>query len=87
VTTDVVLDSCALAKWILRKADSDRLMQLAADVTTSNHQLIVLDLALIEVTNSIWKLVHRGIIAIEDGQRFVDVLPTLPVVLAESKPC
>ena len=86
VTSDVVLDSLRLAKWVLPEVESDRLLRLAAEVSASGHRLIVLELALIEVTNAIWKRVHRREITPDEGRRFVDELATLPVVLAESKP-
>ena len=76
----------ALAKWVLPEDDSDRVLQLAADAAVAGGQLIVLDLALIEVTNAVWKRVYRKLITPLEAQKFIDDLTVLPVAIAESKP-
>jgi predicted nucleic acid-binding protein len=51
----LVLDSCVVAKLVLKEVDSALADQLALDVTTRGDQIAILDLALIECGNIIWK--------------------------------
>jgi hypothetical protein len=48
------------AKWILPEVDSPQADRVIAEVALKGERLIVLDLALIEVANAIWKLHHRA---------------------------
>jgi predicted nucleic acid-binding protein len=86
VTFDRVLDSCALAKWVLPETDSDRLLQFAADTVAAGGRLLALDIAFVEVTNAIWKRCRRGLITPAEGQHFIDQLVGLPVHVEPSKP-
>ena len=56
--SDVVLDSCVVAKWFVPEVDSAQAKRLLTDTTSAGNRLVMLDLALVEVTNTIWKK-HR----------------------------
>ncbi len=56
--SDVVLDSCVVAKWFVPETDSAQAKRVMTDTTSAGNRLIVLNLALVEVTNTIWKK-HR----------------------------
>jgi predicted nucleic acid-binding protein len=79
VTSDRVLDSSALAKWVLPEDDSDRVLQIVADTVAASGRPVILDLAFPEVVNAIWKRARRGLITPAEGQRFIDQLIGLPV--------
>lgn len=63
--SDVVVDSSVIAKWILPEADSDQARRLITEVAMAGEHLFVLDLALTEVTNAIWKRHHQHLIVAE----------------------
>ena len=73
--SDTVVDSSVVAKWILPEADSPQADRLVVEVAGKGERLIVLDLALVEVTNAIWKRYHRGLVTLDeagDGGDFAD---------------
>jgi len=51
--SDTVVDSSVAAKWILPESDSAQADRLITEVVLKGERLVVLDLALIEVGNSI----------------------------------
>jgi len=53
--SDTVVDSSVVAKWVLPESDSPQTHRLITEVALKGERLIVLDLALVEVTNAIWK--------------------------------
>jgi predicted nucleic acid-binding protein len=75
--SDVVADSCVVAKWVLTEADTAKALQVIADVTAAGGCLLVLDLALPEVTNTIWKQHHRGLLALGEARARLDTLLAL----------
>jgi predicted nucleic acid-binding protein len=79
--SDIVVDSSVVAKWILPEADSPQAQRLFSEVSASGGKLIVLDLMLPEVANSIWKRVHRNLIGPEDARNFLNLLMRVPVEL------
>ncbi len=78
MTLDAVADSCVVAKWLLIEPDTPEALRVFADVKTRGGRLIVLDLALIEVAQAIWKRVHRGLLIPEEGERLTEALLALP---------
>jgi predicted nucleic acid-binding protein len=46
--SDVVLDSCVVAKWFVPETDSAQAKRVMTDTTSVGNRLIVLDLALVE---------------------------------------
>jgi predicted nucleic acid-binding protein len=82
--SDVVVDSSVIAKWILPEADSNQARRLITEVAMVGESLFVLDLALTEVTNAIWKRHHQRLIAVEEAQRLLARLLQTPVHLKPS---
>jgi predicted nucleic acid-binding protein len=77
--SDTVIDSSVAAKWILPETDSDHADRVLVDVALKGERLIVLDLALIEIANAIWKLHHRHLATADEARQFLDKLLRLPV--------
>jgi predicted nucleic acid-binding protein len=83
--SDVVVDSCVVAKWFLIEPDTIQANQLMADVTDKGGRLVVLDLVLSEVVNAIWKRCHRGIMTLDEARRAIDDLLACPVHLEPAR--
>jgi predicted nucleic acid-binding protein len=66
--SDTVVDSSVVAKWVLPEADSADALRVAAEVLTNGERLIVLDLAIVEVANAIWKQLHRGLLTLSEAR-------------------
>jgi predicted nucleic acid-binding protein len=79
--SDTVVDSSVIAKWILPEADSPQAQRLLSDIALAGERLIALDLALVEVTNAIWKRHHRGLATLDEAREFLDDLLHCPVHL------
>ena len=77
--SDLVVDSSVIVKWILPEADSSDARRLIAGVPTDSERLFVLDLALTEVANAIWKRRHQRIIAVEEALELLGRLLRMPV--------
>ncbi len=77
--SDTVVDSSVVAKWILPESDSAQAQRLITEVALKGERLIVLDLALVEVANAIWKRYHRGLTTLAETRQFLDELLRCPV--------
>ncbi|SRR6266852_6077122 len=77
--SDTVIDSSVVTKCVLPEPDSAKAEQLFADIASNGAQPILLDLAYVEVTNAIWKRVHRRIATIEEARQALDDLMQMPV--------
>lgn len=77
--SDTVVDSSVVAKWILPEADSAQAQRLITEVALKGERLIILDLALVEVANAIWKRHHRGLATLAEARQFLDELLRCPV--------
>jgi predicted nucleic acid-binding protein len=84
--SDTVVDSSVAAKWILPEPDSAQADKLMATVALKGERLLVLDLALIEVANAIWKLHDRNLATLDEARQFLDKLLRMPVHLESAKP-
>lgn len=78
---DLVIDSSVGAKWVLPEADSPQAQRLIFDAAAKGDRLIVLDLALPEVANSIWKRRHRGLLKDDEARQLLDALLHAPVTI------
>src|SRR5687767_4412787 len=76
---NVVVDSSVVAKWILPEHDSADALKFLSDTATQGGLIVVLDLALIEVANAIWRRVHRKLIDMVHGEHLLDELIRIPV--------
>ena len=79
--SDTVVDSSVAAKWILPEADSAQALRVVTDISQAGGRVILLDLALLEITSAIWKRLHRGLISLMEARQFLDELLRSPVSL------
>jgi predicted nucleic acid-binding protein len=77
--SDMVVDSSVAAKWVIAEADSGQALRLVSEIAVKGERLFVLDLALIEVGNAIWKQVHRGRITPAEAKGLLAALLQSPV--------
>ena len=77
--SDIVVDSSVAAKWILPESDSIEARRLVSNSSTTGERLFVLDLALAEVANAIWKRHHQRIIGTEEARELLGRLLRIPV--------
>ena len=75
--SDVVVDSCVIAKWVLPEMDSVQATHLLTTAVGNGERLFALDIALIEAINAVWGRHHRRLISTKDAHGFVsDLLET-----------
>lgn len=77
--SDVVVDSSVVAKWVVSEPDSPQAHRAASDVQSSGGQLIVLDLACVEVVNVIWKNYRQKRITHAKAKESLDDLRRSPL--------
>jgi predicted nucleic acid-binding protein len=77
--SDTVVDSSVVAKWILPEADSAQANRLISEIAMKGARLVILDLALVEVANAIWKQHHRRLITLDEARKFLAALLQAPV--------
>ena len=85
MTSDIVVDSCVAAKWVLNEVDSPKARQLGTDVKSSGGKLFVLDIIFAEVGNAIWKRLARGLITQTEADRYLAEFNKSPLEVAESR--
>jgi predicted nucleic acid-binding protein len=83
--SNVIVDSCVVAKWVLAEADSAKARQLGADTTASGHKLLALDLVYAEIGNAIWKRHYRGIIDLQTTAQCLTDLDLSPLDIHSSR--
>ena len=74
-----VIDSSVVAKWVLAESDSVLADAIATEAVRTGEPLIVLDIALVEVTNVIWKQHYRGLSTIDEARQALNDLLACPV--------
>jgi len=77
--SDAVVDNSVVAKWVLPEPDSAQAQRLISEVAVKGDRLIILDLALAEVANAIWKRYHRGLVTLDESRQLLDTLLRSPV--------
>jgi predicted nucleic acid-binding protein len=82
--SDIVVDSSVAAKWILPELDSAEARRLISKGSMTGERLFVLDLALTEVANAIWKRHHQRIIAVKEARELLGRLLRMPVYVQPS---
>lgn len=82
--SDIVVDSSVAAKWVLPEPDDAQAKHLLTESKRNGDRLILLDLALIEVSNAIWKRFHRGLTTPDETRAALDDLLRTPVDVADS---
>lgn len=76
--SDRAFDSCILARWVIAEDDSPQALEIFRDTAQAGGKIVVLDLALIEVTNVIWKRFHRGLASAAETESMFSDLRALP---------
>jgi predicted nucleic acid-binding protein len=76
---DIVVDSSVAAKWLLPESDSAQANRLAAVTAQGSGELILLDIALAEITNAIWKRCHQKLITLDEARSLLGSLLSAPV--------
>lgn len=84
--SDLVLDSCVVAKWFLAEIDSHQAIKVFHDVVSSGGRIVCLDLVFPEVGNAIWKGLTRGLISSTDAVKRMTDLDTTPLLVAPARP-
>lgn len=77
--SDIVVDSSVVAKWVLPEPDSDQAHALLTRAGAGADRLVILDLALSEVANAIWKRQRRHLIDLDEAKSYLRALLGLPV--------
>ena len=72
--SDIVVDSSVVAKWVLPEPDSDQAHALLTRASASADRLVILDLALPEVANAIWKRQRRHLIDLDEARNYLRAL-------------
>lgn len=86
MTFDVVLDSCVLAKTVLDEPDSHLAAELIESVMKRRDEVYALDIALVEVTNVIWKSCRRQLIDDRKAHQIFAELMSFTGVSVPSRP-
>jgi predicted nucleic acid-binding protein len=81
-----VIDSSVAAKWVLPEADGPQAKALMRNAVVTQQRLIVLDLALAEVANAIWKRFHQKISTVDEARQALVDLGHCPVQIAPAAP-
>ncbi|MBU4273069.1 MAG: type II toxin-antitoxin system VapC family toxin [Planctomycetes bacterium] len=81
---DLIVDSCVVVKLVLAEPDSEQTYQLFQSVRGAGGRLFVLDVALAEAANAVWKQHHRGLLDSSDAIRFLGYLLAAPVDIQAS---
>ena len=86
MTSDWAVDSCVAFKWVQREADSAQADRLLQDVPAAGKELFILDLALVEVANGIWKRFVRKILTAPEVPAAFALLRQSPVQVRPADP-
>ncbi|MDZ4688333.1 MAG: type II toxin-antitoxin system VapC family toxin [Planctomycetaceae bacterium] len=86
MTSDLWLDSCVLAKLVLSESDSSVVQKLVQSEIDQSRAIRVLDLALIEVGNVIWKTWRRKLIETKQADVAFNDLMAMRVTVEAALP-
>lgn len=73
-------------KWFLPEVDRALAAQLVADTTQKSKELVVLDLALVEVANAIWKQQQRGQTTVDEAKLLLRQVQAMQVRKEPAEP-
>lgn len=83
--SDVILDSCVVAKWVLPETDSAVAKGILREVVGRGDRLVMLDLVLVEVGNVLWKRHRQGEITAAEAETLLERFLGHPLHLEEAK--
>jgi predicted nucleic acid-binding protein len=86
VTSDWAVDSSVGAKWVLTEPDTPLAVRMADDVRASGGRVINLDLARIEIANSIRSWYHRGLLSLAEAEAAFIELTGITADVREASP-
>ncbi len=86
MTSDVVVDSSVAVKWLLTEADTPEALQVFDRTTDAGGRLVVLDLAIVEITNAVWKRHHRRQLTRFQADERLNALAGWPVEVRPARP-
>jgi len=81
----IVVDSSVAGKWVLPEPDSALAHAIVTEALRTGEPLFVLDIALAEITNAIWKQYYRGLATIDQARQWLDDLLACPVQVVPSQ--
>ena len=84
--SDLIIDSCVLAKLVLTEPDSPKALTLMSQSLARGDRLVVLDLAFPEVGNAIWKRRRQGVISTQEAQKLLEDLVHSPMHIEAAMP-
>src|SRR5687767_1948047 len=84
--SDWGVDSSVAVKWTLTEADSPLALRVLTDVPTAGGRLWLLDVALSEVANAIWKQHHRKLLSLDQARQYLTDFLRAPVQVVSSQP-
>jgi predicted nucleic acid-binding protein len=84
--TDSIVDTAVLLKWVIVESDSPQAESYYSESQLLNRSLMVLDLAMIEADNGIWKKFHRKLYSRNWAMIAHRDLAQIPLIVIESLP-
>jgi predicted nucleic acid-binding protein len=84
--SDTIVDASVITKWILPEPDSPQADRIISEVGKSGERIIVLDLALVEAANAIWKQHLRGLASAAQARQLLQRLQTISVHVESAQP-
>lgn len=84
--SDVVVDSSVAVKWFLTEPDTPAALRVYDQTTLAGGRLFVLDLALVEIANALWKRYHRGLMSRPQVDERLETLLRSPVEVRPAAP-
>lgn len=78
---DWAVDSSVVAKWVLAEPDSVDALRVVTETAARGGNLSVLDLALVEVTNTIWTRYHRRLLTLPEARQALALLQAAKIQL------
>ena len=86
MTSNVIVDSCVAAKWVLPEWDSGKADALVTDAAAQGFRLVLLDIAFPEIANAIWKRHHRKLVSRDEALQYFGDLLAINVVVEPVTP-
>jgi predicted nucleic acid-binding protein len=83
--SDIVLDSSVVVKWFIAESDSDKAEKLFVESKSRGDEFLVLDIALSEVANALWKQCRRKLIKPDEATTFLQELLQVPLRIERSE--
>ena len=83
---DWAVDSSVAAKWAVTEADSPLALRVLTEVPHAGGQLWLVDVALSEVANVVWKAYRRKLLTLDEARQYLADFLRAPVQVVPSQP-